>query len=78
MKFIFDEGMTVRDLKELIKDWPDTRPDGEFARVLFESNGYGLDEATCAKDHLHPHDEEHERGDLIITCWDEDEEEEDE
>lgn len=29
----FKNGMTVKELKELIKDWPETREDGELTEV---------------------------------------------
>lgn len=33
----FDNGMTVADLKAMIRDWPETRPDGEPCEVWIET-----------------------------------------
>lgn len=55
----FKYGMTVRELKELIKDWPEEREDGSLTEVwLGDAEGYSnhakeictlnLDENDCS------------------------------
>jgi len=43
----FENGMTVADLKALIRGWPETRPDGEPCEVWIET-GRNSSRMVCA------------------------------
>lgn len=44
MRNELENGISVAELKKLLKKVSDVRPDGEPAMVMFESNGFGIDD----------------------------------
>lgn len=39
-KHIFPNGITVKEFKEIIKNWPEQREDGELTEIWIEYQGY--------------------------------------
>ena len=60
----FDEGLTVKELKEIIKDWPETRDDGSPTEVWL-ANKAGVSNIAVELSSLNV--DENDVGDLIIS-----------
>jgi len=60
----FDEGLTVKELKEIIKDWPDERADGTPTEVWL-ANAAGVSNLAVEVSDLNRDDEN--VGDLILS-----------
>ena len=65
----FDGGvMTVADLKEMIKDWPELDRDGEPSEVWMETGWCRSSPVTTAGSLNFREDEDGEHADFIIGC----------
>lgn len=51
MKVEFLDGMTVQELKDLLRDWPTAHADGTPTTVHFRSSGYGECDVITVLDH---------------------------
>lgn len=60
----FDEGITVKELKEIIKDWPETRADGTPTEVWL-SNAAGVSNPAVELSTLNV--DENEACDIILS-----------
>lgn len=60
----FDEGLTVKELKEIIKDWPEVRADGTPTEVWL-SNAAGVSNIAIEVSDLNLDDEQ--VGDIILS-----------
>ena len=63
----FDEGLTVKELKKIIKDWPETREDGTHTEVWL-GDASGISKPAVEVSTLNV--DENEVSDIIIShCW---------